>query len=130
MEKQIAIASAHKPLGAHQIGQRLWAAEYKGGTVGEWATEVWEAKEARMQTGSFEMTDRRSKEVLREIGMGAFCVEYRYLHFYEIHKLIKALPEMRPWATTLRGWEGILPGGVPLLNVEEKRAAALLSVVR
>jgi len=122
--RAIPAVAGREVLTPQQVGKRLLAIEYRGRTIGEWATEAWADEEKPFH----EAVRSPSGLLLRKIGLGASNLGCKYLHFYEVHRVLAALPELARWSGMLRGWEGVLPDGTPIPN--SKPAAVQLSLVR
>jgi len=66
-----------EPLAPQQLGAKLWNAEYKGKTIGQWTTDAW----LESETGG----DSEHESELEELGLLAL-LDPEHLYFMHLHK--------------------------------------------
>lgn len=113
------VISGPEPLTAYELGAKLWNAEYKGKTIGQWAESSWHDATVDVQT----LLNSEGPEILAELGL-LVMFSQRYLHFMHLHKLAKMLPEFRPYVAILTDWEGVYQHGRPCPKSDEYQVAA------
>lgn len=115
------VISGPEPLTPTELVAKVWNAEYKGKTIRQLAHEHWDTPLGAPRG----LRGTSPGEVLGDIGLLAAGYGYgeRYLHFLNLHKLQKAVPELRPYVATLALWEGVCPSGQPYQKSAERLAA-------
>lgn len=113
------VISGPEPLTPHQLGAKLWNTPYKGKTIGQWAESSWHDATVDVPT----LFKSEGLKILAELGL-LVMFSQRYLHFMHLHKLTKALPELRPYVATLATWEGVYQHGHPYLKSDEHPESA------
>jgi len=119
------VISGPERLTAHELGVKLWNAEYRGKSVGQWTEQAW--SESLFDAPRRMLCDSPAG-VLGELGLLVMRTT-PYLYIMHLHKLSKQLPEFRPYVTTLATWEGVFQHGSPNLKSPERLAAAGLGAV-
>jgi len=109
-----------EPLTAHELGAKLWNAEYRGKSIGQWAKEAWRET---LLDAPHHMPGNSPVDVLGELGLLATRAP-QYIYIMQLYKLSELLPELRPYVSTLFTWEGVYPQGRPYLKSPEGLADA------
>lgn len=107
-------------LTSQQLGVKLWNAEYRGKSIGQWAEEAW--RESLFDAPQH-MPGNSPNDVLGELGLLAMRAP-QYIYIVQLYKLSKLLPELRPYVSTLFTWEGVYQHGRPYLKSPERLADA------
>lgn len=91
--------------------QLVWNAQYKGRTVGQWATSLWHITEDDVMAGK--LNEHEGRKETEALGL-MLVMDSRSTHYVFIvrpDRLFKLLPELKPCADALKLCEGIGIGG-------------------